>query len=56
MIVTSVPKCVADFMDRKSENKKVKAKEIPKIPFEVVLQEEIVKGREQNDLQIFCGK
>ena len=55
-MIQSVPRCVADFMDRKSEKQKVKVKEIPEIPFEVVLQEEIAKGREQNDLQIFCGK
>lgn len=55
-MIQSVQRCAADFMDRNNEPQKKKAKEIPKIPFEVVLQEEIVKGREQNDLQIFCGK
>ena len=55
-MIQSVQRCVADFMDRNNEPQKNKAKEIPKVPFEVVLQEEIVKGREQNDLQIFCGK
>ena len=55
-MIQNVPRCVADFMDRNNEPQKKKVKEIPEIPFEVVLQEEIVKGREQNDLQIFCGK
>ena len=55
-MIQRVQRCVADFMYRKSEKQKVKVKEIPEIPFEVVLQEEIAKGREQNDLQIFCWK
>ena len=55
-MIQIVQRCVADFMDRKSKKQKLKVKEIPEIPFEVVLQEEIAKGREQNDLQIFCGK
>ena len=55
-MIQSVQRCVADFIDKKNEVKKKKKEYEPEIPFEVVLQEEIVKGREQNDLQIFCGK